>query len=178
MGARPKVLVSILLIVVLGIGVWQLTAPHIMPAVGRKYANSIVYSSRGTWTVHEQMSYGAFFLVFSIANVTTPQISLPSTIYSLVISNDNATVSNSFVQGFGIRIVALTVQDNYDGSSTVKGSNDLGDAIQITSNMNLKTSALHQLRFTLSYQAVDLLLVGYTNDHVTTRSFNITQIVG
>lgn len=177
MGAKAKIIISILLLVILGIALWQFTAPQIMPPVGQKYAKYPAYSSRGSWTVREQMSYGTVFLVFSIANTTTPQISLPPTIYSLVISNDNQTISNSLVHGFGIRVSTLTVEDNYDGSTTVRGDNYLADAVQVTSNLNLKTSALHQLRFIVTYQTINLLLVGYTNDHTATRSFNITQLV-
>ena len=177
MGAKAKVIISVLLVIILGISLWQFTAPQIISPVGQKYAQSAAYSSRGSWTVREQMSYGTVFLVFSIANTTTPQVTLPPTIYSLVISNDNQTISNAFVRGFGIRVVTLTVQDSYDGSTTVRGNNYLADAVQVTSNLNLKTSALHRVTFNVSYQTMDLLLVGYTNDHLTTRSFNTTQQV-
>lgn len=177
MGVKAKIIISILLVTILGISLWQFTAPQIMPPVGQKYAKSAAYASRGGWTVQEKMSYGTVFLVFSMANTTTPQVSLPPTIYSLVISDDNQTVSNSFVRGFGIRVATLTLQDNYDGSRIVQGNNYLADAVQVTSSLSLKTSGLHRIAFTINYQTVDLLLVGYTNDHLTTRSFNITQLV-
>src|SRR5713226_8428053 len=140
MGARAKITISILLVIILGIAVWQFTAPRIMLQVGQKYAKSALYSSRGSWTITERTAYGTVFLVFSIANTTFPQVSLPPTIYSLVISNDNQSVSNSLVRGFGVRVTTLTVQDNYDGSTTITGGNYLADAVQVVSNMNLKTS--------------------------------------
>ncbi len=177
MGARAKITISILLVIILGIALWQFTTPALMPQVGQKYAKSATYSSRGSWVLLERTAYGNIFLVFSIANLTYPQVTLPPTIYSLVIRNDNQTVSNSFVRGFGVRVTTLTVQDNYDGSTRVTGYNSLSDAVQVVSNLNLKTSGLHQLRFTVSYEVVNIFLLGYSNDHSTTRSFNITQAV-
>ena len=177
MEARAKITISILLIIVLGIALWQLTASALMPQVGQKYAKSATYSSRGSWALLERTAYGSIFLAFSIANLTYPQVTLPPTIYSLVISNDNQTVSNSFVRGFGVRATTLTVQDIFDGSTRVTGDNNLADAVQVVSNLNLRTSGLHQIRFTVTYEVINIFLVGYSNDHSMTRSFNITQAV-
>ncbi len=174
MGARAKITISILLVIILGIALWQFRAPALIPQVGQKYANSATYSSRGSWAFLERTAFGNVFMIFSIANLTYPQVTLPPTIYSLVISNDNQTVSNSFVRGFGVRVTTLAVQDNYDGSTRVTGDNNLADAVQVVSNLNLKTSGLHQLRFTVTYEVINIFLLGYSNDHSMTRSFNVT----
>ncbi|HZY94535.1 MAG TPA: hypothetical protein VFE98_06700 [Candidatus Bathyarchaeia archaeon] len=71
----------------------------------------------------------------------------------------------------------MTIQDNYNASSTTSGTGGLTDAAQVTSQINLQTSATHQLRFTINYQLNNIFLLGYSLDHSTTRSFNITQIV-
>ncbi len=116
---------------------------------------------------------GKAYLAFGVANLTYPRPSL-STTYSLVISLVNETISNSYVKSYSLRITGLRVQDNYDGNTTSWGkTSDLTDAAEARCLIFFKTSADHQLRFTVTYQLYDLLLFGYTETH----SFNITQTV-
>lgn len=90
----------------------------------------------------------------------------------------NETVTNSYVKSYSIRVTSLAVLDNYDGSTSSWGkTNDLTDAAQATSLFFFKTSATHELKFTVTYQLYDLLLFGYIADHTETQSFNITQTV-
>jgi hypothetical protein len=70
------------------------------------------------------------------------------------------------------------VQDNYDGSTSLWApSADLLDAVQALTIFNFRTSANHQLRFTVSYELYEILFLGSLLDHSTTQSFNITQNV-
>ena len=176
MGAKAKLTLVILILVIAGLAVWQFTAPPLTPPVGPKYSGPGPYSTRGSWIINEKTSYGNLNLAFSISNTTYPRTTLP-TGYSFIISDYNQTLSNSFVKGIGIRITALTIQDNFNASTTTSGTGGLTDATQVTSQINLLTSATHQLRFTISYQLDNIFLIGYSQDHSTTRSFNITQIV-
>jgi hypothetical protein len=123
----------------------------------------------------EISSHGRVFLAFSIANLTYPRTSLQTT-HSLVISKVNETAPSSYVRGFSLKITALHVQDNYDGSTSLWApSADLPDAIQALTIF--KTSANHQLRFTVSYELYEILVLGSLLDHSATQSFNITQNV-
>jgi len=125
----------------------------------------------------EISSHGGVFLAFSIANLTYPRTSLQTT-YSLIISKVNETAPSSYARGFGLKITALHFQDNYDGSTALWApSADLPDAVQALTIFNFKTSANHQLRFTVSYELYEILFLGSLLDHSTTQSFNITQNV-
>lgn len=135
------------------------------------------YSNRGSWIILETMSYGKVFLAISIANLTYAK-TVFSTYYSVVISAVNETVSGSYVRGYGLKVAALTIQDNYDGSTSKWGKgNDITDAVQAWSIFNFQTSTVHNLRFTVSYELYDLLPIGYVTDHAGTQSFNVTQSV-
>ena len=103
------------------------------------------------------MSYGRAYVAFSIAKQSYPRTGL-QTYYNLTISNLNQSVTGSFVKGFGLRVTAITMQDNYDGSTSTWGIGDsLTDAVQVTGVFNFQTSALHKLRITVTYQLYDLL---------------------
>jgi len=105
----------------------------------------------------ENMSYGRAYVAFSIAKQSYPRTGL-QTYYNLTISNLNQSVTGSFVKGFGLRVTAITMQDNYDGSTSAWGIGDsLTDAVQVTGVFNFQTSALHKLRITVTYQLYDLL---------------------
>lgn len=176
MGPKAKIATISLLVTILGLGLWQLTSPPTLPPVGARYVNS-AYSTRGSWIIKTTSSTGRAYLAFGIANLTYPRPSL-STTYSLVISMVNETITSSYVRSYGVRISSLTVQDNYDGKTSSWGkASSLTDAAQATSLFFFKTSATHQLRFTVTYQLYDLLLFGYLPDHTEIQSFNITQIV-
>jgi hypothetical protein len=176
MGPRGKILTSLLLIVIVTIAVWQFTSPTLIPSIGTKYLSS-QYANRGSWVVLEISGYGKVFLVFSIANLTYPRTTLPTS-YSLVVSKVNETVLPSYIRGFTVKLTALHIQDNYDGSTSAWApSGNFRDAAQATTLFNFKTSANHQLRFTISYQFYEILFVGSLIDHSTTQSFNITQNV-
>ena len=125
----------------------------------------------------EISSHGRVFLAFSIGNLTYPRTSL-QTSYSLIISKVNETAPSSYTRGFSLKITALHVQDEYDGSTSLWArSADLPDAVQALTIFNFKTSANHQLRFTVSYELYEILFLGSLIDHSTTQSFNITQNV-
>jgi hypothetical protein len=125
----------------------------------------------------EISSHGIVFLAFSIANLTYPRTSLQSS-YSLKISKVNETAPSSYTRGFSLKITALQVQDNYDGSTSLWApSADLPDAVQALIIFNFKTSVNHQLRFTVSYELYEILFLVSLLNHSTTRSFNITQNV-
>ncbi len=176
MGSKAKVAVIFVLIVVLGLGLWQFTSPPTLPQVGTKYVAS-PYSTRGSWVLKTTSSAGRAYLAFGIANLTFPRLSL-STTYSLVMSVVNETFTNSYVKSYSIRVTRMAVLDNYDGNTSSWGkTNDLTDAAQATSLFFFKTSATHELKFTVTYQLYDLLLFGYIADHMETQSFNITQTV-
>ncbi len=176
MGPKAKVAAILLLIAVLSLGLWEFTTPPTLPQVGAKYVSS-AYSTRGSWVLKTASSAGRAYLAFGIANLTFPRPSL-STTYSLLISVVNETITNSYVKSYSIRITGLAVLDNYDGSTSSWGkASDLADAAQATSLFFFKTSATHELRFTVTYQLYDILLFGYVADHAETQSFNITQTV-
>jgi len=175
MGPRGKILTSVLLIIIVIIAVWQFASPVLIPSVGTKYLSSTEYANRGSWVGLEVSGYGKVFLAFSIANLTYPRTTLP-TLYSVVVSKVNETALPSYIRGFTVKLTALNIQDNYDGSTSAWApSGNFPDAAQATTLFNFQTSANHQLRFTISYQLYEILFVGSLIDHSTTRSFNITQ---
>jgi hypothetical protein len=177
MGPKGKILTSILLVIVVLIALWQFTSPVLIPSVGTKYLYSQQYANRGSWVALEVTGYGKFALGFSIANLTFPRTTL-QTSYSLVLSKLNETGFPSYVRGFAVKITSLHVQDNYDGSTSAWAySNDFTDGAQAISIFNFKTSANHQLRFTITYSIYEILVVGSLVDRSVTRSYNITQNV-
>jgi len=90
----------------------------------------------------------------------------------------NETTPASYARGLTLKITALHIQDNYDGSiSSWAPSGTFPDAVQATTLYNFKTSANHQLRFTISYQLYEILILGSLLDHSATQGFNITQNV-
>src|SRR2546422_5327082 len=176
MGPRGKILASLLLIIIVILAVWQFTSPAPIPSVGTKYLSSQQYANRGSWVLLEVSGYGKVFLAFSIANLTYPHTSLPTS-YSIIISKVNETAP-SYARGLTVKITALRIQDNYDGSiSGWAPSGNFPDAVQATTLFNFKTSANHQLRFTISYQLYEILILGSLLDHSATQAFNITQNV-
>src|SRR5712692_465784 len=116
MGQRGKILASFLLIIVVIIAVWELTTPVFISSVAPKYLSSTLYANRGSWVVLEVSGYGKVFLVFSIANLTYPRTTLPTS-YSLIVSKVNETALPSYIRGFTVKLTALHIQDNYDGST-------------------------------------------------------------
>ena len=177
MGPRGKVLTAILLIIVVILAVWQFTSPVLIPSVGTKYALSPQYANRGSWVLLEISGYGKVFLAFSIANLTYPRTTLPTS-YSLIISKVNETAPSSYARGLTLKITSLRIQDNYDGSiSSWAPSGNFPDAVQATTLYNFKTSANHQLKFTVTYQLYEILFLGSLIDHSATQSFNVTQNV-
>src|SRR5881397_535035 len=171
MGPKAKIAITILLIIV----VLQFTGPHQLSPVGDKYTSQPIYTNRGTWIILENMSYGRAYVAFSITNQSYPRTGL-QTYYTLTISNLNQSITGSFVKGFGLRVTAITMQDNYDGSTSTWGIGDsLTDAVQVTGVFNFQTSALHKLRITVTYQLYDLLPLGSIPDKTRNDSFNITQ---
>jgi hypothetical protein len=177
MGPRGKILTSILLVIIVIIALWQFSSPALIPSVGTKYVSSVQYASRGSWVLLEVSSYGKLFLVFSIANLTYPRTTL-QTSYSIIVSKVNETALPSYIRGFTLKITTLKIQDNYDGSTSLWApSANFPDAVQATTIFNFKTSANHQLRFTISYQLYEILFIGSFADHSATQSFNITQNV-
>ena len=181
MSARAKVIVLILLITIGALAVWQFTSPPLLSPVGTKYTSQQLYNNHGTWIIPENVSNGRLHLAFSIGNRTYPKTTF-STEYSLVMNILNQTITTSYVRGFGVRVTSLSIQDNYDGSSTKWGIG-IGpdptppDAVTVIGTFDFHTSAVHQLRFTLSFQLYDLLPLGYLPDKMITDSFNITQTV-
>jgi len=177
MGARTKILALILLIIIVILAVWQFTSPPTLTQVGAKYVNDPSYSNRGSWIIQQTMSYEKTFLAISIANLTYPKTTLP-TEYSLIISNINQTLTNTFVKGVGVRVTSLSILDNYDGSTSKWGASmNITDAVQATGIFNFRTSTTHELRITVTYQLYNLLLLGSIPDKTITESFNITQTV-
>ena len=123
------------------------------------------------------MSYGGAYTAFSIANQSYPRTGL-QTYYTLTINNLNQSTTESFVKGFGMHVTSITMQDNYDGSTSKWGiGNDLTDAVQVAGVFNFQTSAVHEIRITVTYQLYDLLLLGSVSDNTHVDSFNITQNV-
>src|SRR5712691_10619691 len=92
MGPRGKILISLILIIIVILAVWQLTCPALIPSVGTKYLSSTQYANRGSWVLQEVSSYGKVFLVFSIANLPYPRTTL-LTSYLVVVSKMNETAS-------------------------------------------------------------------------------------
>lgn len=177
MGVRKKIAVSILLIIVVALAVWQFTSPQLLPPVGNKYTASGIYSNRGNWTLSETMQYVKAYIAVSISNVTFPRTGI-GTDYSLVISDVNQTIMNSIVKGFGVRVTGMHIQDSVDGSTSTWGNgNGVSDAAQATSIFFFKTSTSHMLRFTVAFQLYDLLPLGSIPDRTVTSSFNVTQTV-
>ncbi len=125
----------------------------------------------------EVSDYGKVFLAFPIANLTYPRTTLPTS-YSIVVSKVNETSFPSYIRGFTVKLTGLHIQDNYDGSTSAWArSGDFPDAAQATTLFNFKTSANHQIMFTISYQLYEILFIGSLLDHSATQSFNITQNV-
>src|SRR6266540_3098850 len=177
MGAKAKIAIMVILLIIVIIAVWQFTSPPVLPPVGPKYTSQPIYANRGTWIIRENMSYGRAYLAFSIANVSYPRTTL-QTYYPLTISNLSQTITSSYVRGFGLRITSISLEDNYDGSTSKWGiGNNLTDAIQATGVFNFQTSALHELRLTVAYQLYNLLQIGSIPDKTLNNSFNITQNV-
>ncbi len=177
MGPTRKILISIFLIILVILALWQLTSPRLIPSVGTKYLTSVQYANRGSWVLQETSSHGRILLAFSIANLTYPRTGL-QTSYSLIISKVNETSPSPYTRGFSLKITALDVQDNYDGSTSLWApSADFPDAVQAMTIFNFKTSASHQLRFTVSYELYEILVLGSLLDHSTTQSFDVTQNV-
>jgi hypothetical protein len=177
LGVWKKIAVSILLIIIVALAVWQFTSPQLLPQVGNKYSAVGPYSNRGSWTLPEKMRYGRAYLAISISNVTFSRTGI-GTDYSLVISDVNQTITNAIVKGFGVRVTGITVQDNVDGSTSTWGNgNAVSDAVQATSIFFFRTSTNHMLRFTVTFQLYDLLPLGSIPDQTVTSSSNITQTV-
>jgi hypothetical protein len=177
MGPRGKVLTALLLIIVVILSVWQFTSPGLIPSVGTRYLSSPQYASCGSWVLLEVSGYGRVFLAFSIANLTYPRTTLPTS-YSVIISKVNETAPASYARGLTLKITSLRIQDNYDGSiSSWAPTGSFPDAVQATTLYNFKTSASHQLKFTVSYQLYEILVLGSLVDHSATQAFNITQNV-
>jgi len=177
MGPRAKILTSLLLIIVVILAIWQFTSPALISAVGTKYLSSQQYANRGSWVLLEVSRYGNVFLAFSIANLTYPRTTLPTS-YSVIISKVNETAPSSYARGLTLKITALRIQDNYDGSiSSWAPSGNFPDAVQAMTLFNFKTSAIHQLKFTISYQLYEILILGSLIDHSSTQAFNVTQNV-
>jgi hypothetical protein len=177
MDSRGKILTSLFLIIIVIIAVWQLTSPALIPSVGTKYLSSRQYANRGSWVVLEVSGYGKVFLAFSIANLTYPRTTLPTS-YSIVVSKVNETSLPSYIRGFTVKLTGLLIQDNYDGSTSAWArSGDFPDAAQATTIFNFKTSANHQIMITISYQLYEILFIGSFLDRSATQSFNITQNV-
>jgi hypothetical protein len=133
-------------------------------------------ANRGSWVVLEVSGYGKVFLAFSIANLTYPRTTLPTS-YSIIVSKVNETALPAYIRGFTVKLTALHVQDSYDGSTSSWARSELPDAVQATALFNFQTSANHQLKFTISYQLYEVLFIGSLVDHSATHSFNITQNV-
>ena len=176
MGPRGKIIVLILLIVIVGLAVWQFTSPALLPQVGTKYSAPGQYSAQGSWITIQTLNRGSITLAISVANITYPKLGL-ETSYSIVLSDVNHTLTSSYFKGYGIKVTALTLQDNYDGSTNRLNKGPMTDAVQTTTLFYFKTSATHQLRFTITYQVYDILPIGSLPDNTFSSSFNVTQTV-
>ena len=177
MRLRGKILISIFLVIIIVIALWQFTSPRLIPTVGTKYVSSTQYANRGSWVVQETTGYGRLCLVISIANQTYPRTAF-QTIYSVLVSKANETLLSPYVRGFTLKITGLHIQDNYDGStSSYALPGDFLDAVQATTIFNFKTTANHQLMFTITYTIYEILPLGSLVDRFVTRSFNVTQNV-
>ena len=177
MGAKAKILITVILIVIVIVAVWQFTSPPILPPVGNKYTSQSIYANRGTWAVMENMSDGRVYIAFSVANVSYPRTTL-QTYYTITISNLNQTITSGYARGFGLRVLSVIMQDNYDGSTSQWGiGTTLTDAIQANGVFSFRTSALHQIRFTLTYQLYNILPIGSIPNKTLSATFNVTQNV-
>ena len=179
MGSKAKIAIVVLLLIVIILATWQLTSPHVLPVVGSKYTSQATYTNRGTWIVLENMSNGRASFAFSIANESFPRAGTgQQTYYTITISNVNQTITSSYTKGFSLRITSIHIDDNTDGSSSAWGiGSNVTDAIQANGLFGFRTSATHQLRFTIDYQLYDLLIIGSLPDKTINQSFNITQNV-
>src|SRR6266704_4640618 len=132
MGSRGKILTSLLLIIDVILAVWQFTSPALIPSVGTRYLSSTQYANRGSWVLLKVSGYGKVFLAFSIANLTYPRTTLPTS-YSVIISKVNETAPSSYARGLTVKITALRIQADYDGSiSSWAPSGNFPDAVQAT----------------------------------------------
>ena len=174
---KSKIIISLSLLVVVAIALWQLASPVIIPSVASKYLYPSQYANRGSWIELDVTSHGKLYVGYSIANLTFPRTYL-ETKYSLILSKLNETGFPSYIRGFALKITNLRIQDNYDGSNSLwTPSNDITDAAQAISIFYFKTSANHQLTFTFTYSIYEILPVGSLADRSIIRSFNITQNV-
>lgn len=177
MGSKAKIAIVVLLTVIVILAVWQFTSPHQLPPVGTKYMQQSIYVNRGAWTILENMSNGHAYFGFSIANESYPRAGM-QTFYTLTISNINQTISGGYVNGFGLRVESMQMQDSIDGSVSSWGiGSNVTDAVQVNGLFNFRTSATHHVRFTVTYQLYDLLPIGSLPDKTLNNSFNITQAV-
>jgi len=177
LGVRKKIAISIILVIIVILAVWQFTSPQLLPPVGTKYSAVGPYSNRGSWTFPETLRYGKAYFAISISNVTFPRTGI-GTDYSLVISDVNQTITNSIAKGFGVRVTSMNIQDSVDGSTSTWGNGKaVSDAVQATSIFFFRTSTSHILRFTVTFQLYNLLPLGSVPDQTVTSSFNITQTV-
>jgi hypothetical protein len=177
LGAGAKIAALIILIVIVGLAVWQFTSPALLPQVGTKYSAPGPYSAQGSWTTVQTLNRGTITLAISVANFTYPKLGI-ETDYWIVISDVNQTLTSSYFKGYGIKVTALTLQDSIDGSTNRMNKGPLTDAVETTTLFFFKTSATHQLRFTITYQVYDLLQpIGSLPDNMFSSSFNITQTV-
>ena len=67
MGPKAKIGISIILILIVALAVWQLTSPRGIPVVGTKYTEPGPLSQQGAWILLEKTSSGFLYLGFSIA---------------------------------------------------------------------------------------------------------------
>jgi hypothetical protein len=129
MGAKAKIAIVVLLIIIVVLAIWQFTSPAQLPPIGNKYTTQSIYTNRGTWIILENMTDGRAYLAFSIANESYPRTEM-QTFYTLTISNLNQTLAAPYAKGFGLRITSVTIQDSIDGSKSSWGiGSDLTDAV-------------------------------------------------
>jgi hypothetical protein len=179
MGPRGKILISIILVIIVALSVWQLSSPPSIPSVGTRYLPATLASHQASYVEEERTGTGTLFLGISISNITFARIAL-ITSYSIVISKINQTVNSNLVHSYTVRVTGLTILDNYDGSSAgFDAHSNLTDAVQVLAPFTFSTSnapsELHQLRFTITYDVYNLYFFGYSVDHSQTRALNTTQ---
>jgi hypothetical protein len=179
MGPRGKIIITIILIIIVALGVWQLTSPLSIPSVGTKYLPATLASHQASYMEDERTGTGTLFLGISISNITYAREAL-STSYSIVISKINQTINSNIVRSYTVKVTSLTILDNYDGTSTgFDAHSNLTDAVQVLAPFTFSTpndpSAPHQLRFTMTYDVYNLYFFGYSVDHSQTRALNTTQ---
>src|SRR5207247_10905537 len=83
---KAKIAITILLIIVVIIAVWQFTGPHQLSRVGDKHTSQPIYTNRETWIILENMSYGRASVPFSIDKQSYHRTGLQK-YYNLTISN-------------------------------------------------------------------------------------------